>query len=121
MIYGGDYPNVFLSFIMGPNASRIQHDPAGAYYVRFAQYPWGPWSAPQVLFQAGVYTNPATLQYGNNGMLFSPFCSGTCAALDPYFQFPFFDTNTRVGRMYAPAIVPWDPYEVVMLKTRLNP
>lgn len=137
MIYGGDVPDAFLSLAVGPNSTNIVRSPNGAMFFRTAQYPWGPWSAPVAVATAGTW-NPTTQQYSSNGALHSPYCSGTCAAMDPHYL--FYGDGDKVGRLYGANIVDewtmtraantadlywftstWDPYEVLIMRTRINP
>lgn len=139
MIYGGDVPDLFLALDVGPNWRQIVHNTDGAFYIRFASQPWGPWSAPQPILKAGPLNPPTSgFQYASNGALYDPYCTGTCAAMDSHYF--FWSEGDKVGRFYAPTIVDewtenrgtntadlywfastWDPYEVITVKTRINP
>jgi hypothetical protein len=137
MIYGGDGPDAFFSLDVGPNYGTLQHDPNGSMFFRYATYPWGPWSSPATIAVAGTY-NPATNQYASGGALYSPYCTGTCASLDSHYT--FYGDGDKVGRLYGASIVDewtmtrgtntadiywfastWDPYEVLTMRTRINP
>jgi hypothetical protein len=137
MIYGGDAPDAFLNLAVGPNWPQIARPVYGSMHFRYASYPWGPWSAPVPVAQAGQWV-PPTHQYASNGALYSPYCSGTCAAWEPSRW--WFATADQVGRLYGANIVDewtmtrgtntadiywfastWAPYEVLILRTRINP
>jgi len=137
MLYGGDLPPSVVQFFTGVNAPITARNPDGAIHARFASHPWGPWSAPVKALAAG---DPAVspplegTQYGSNGILYHPACSGaTCVA----------DASPAAGdfgRLYGANIVDawttprangavdiywnastWNPYQVVLLRTRVTP
>ena len=137
MMYGGDMAPEVVEFFLGPNFTRAVRDPRGAIHARFASKPWGPWSAPVEVLAGG---NPAVppangTQYAPGGILFHPGCAGTtCAASDPSAP-----PNT-FGRLYAANIIDawttprangavdvywnvstWNPYQVMLMRTRVNP
>lgn len=108
----------------------------GAFRMRTADYPWGPWSPPQDLIAGGDPDVPGSGQYGPGGVLHHPDCTApTCA---PHTQTPFYHKN-EYGFFYAADIIEswirpagkgvdiiwnastWDPYRVVLLRTRINP
>jgi hypothetical protein len=134
MLYGGDLEPLIIP-VFDPGAQPI---PGGGIQIRFADNPWGPWTPPQTLLAAGDPTNPVgppTTQYGPGGILFDPLCtSSDCVTGD----LPPLPGGFDIGRLYAPNIVDcwtedrghnqadiywnvatWDPYEVVLMKTRL--
>jgi hypothetical protein len=104
----------------------------GALRMRTADDPWGPWSPPQDLIVAGT-PGAGGGQYGPGGVLYHPSCKGEgCQA--PSLQFPADD----YGWFYGANIIEewtrpagdgvdvvwlastWDPYRVIMLRTRIN-
>lgn len=108
----------------------------GAVRMRTADHPWGPWSPPQDVIAGGDPDVPGSGQYGEGGMLNHLACdTETCA---PHTQSPFYKEN-EYGFFYSaniivPWIVPvgdgvdvlwnastWDPYRVVLLRTRIDP
>jgi hypothetical protein len=126
MIYGGDLPARVLPIIVG-NDSRVRPDPEGAVHVRFADQPWGPWSAPQQLYKATGDLGAAA----PGGILRRPACNAaSCAPHEA--GYPAED----IGVMYGVSIIEpwtethaagvdlywnvstWDPYQVVLLKSR---
>jgi hypothetical protein len=138
MLYGGDQTDGGIELFVGDDWHNIVRDPDRAIHARFASQPWGPWSAPQQVLKAGNPTsNPPTLQFAPGGILFSNNCSGsTCAAGEPAY-----DPTIEYGHLYQPIIVDkwtmpgtnptgadiyWivstgNPYETVLLKTRVTP
>jgi hypothetical protein len=138
MLYGGDLPSDVLQFLVGPNWTRAVRDAQGAVHARFASKPWGPWSAPVDVLKGGdpAVSPPAQgTQYASGGILFHPGCSNNCVPSDPSAP-----ANTY-GRLYGANIVDawttarpnnggadiywnvstWNPYQVVLMKTRLTP
>jgi hypothetical protein len=109
----------------------------GAIYLRTADDPWGPWSPPQKVIAGGDPAVPGSGQYGPGGMLFHYNCSDpACAPSTAILP----DLRERgYGWLYgANIIVPWirpagagvdilwnastwDPYRVIMLRTRIEP
>lgn len=144
MFYGGGMTKIpsavftqcgVLELFAGPDCTAVDLD-NGAIRMRTADDPWGPWSPPQDVLVGG---NPDTLspvgEYGNNGILRHPNCSGgNCAA---HSNTPDYNTN-EYGFLYGPNIVQpwikvvgddvdliwnvstWDPYGVVLLRTRIE-
>jgi hypothetical protein len=108
----------------------------GAIYMRSADDPWGPWSAPQEVIAGGDPDVAGSGQYGPGGMLYHPSCEGeTCATHSPIPTFP----ENGYGWLYGtniiePWITPagegvdviwnastWDPYRVILLRTHIDP
>lgn len=108
----------------------------GAIRMRAAVNPWGPWSPPRDVIVGGNPDVTGSGQYGPGGMLHHPACrGGSCA---PHSNTPFYHEN-EYGFFYsANIIVPWitpvgdsvdilwnastwDPYRVVLLRTRIDP
>lgn len=137
MLYGGDLPASVLSFLLGPNYTQAVRDPDGAIHARFADQPWGPWTAPVQVFRAGdpnVSPPVAGTPYASGGILHHPGCTTDCAPGEPSLS------SSEVGRLYGANIVDtwtmnrsggavdlywnvstWNPYETVLLKTRIGP
>jgi hypothetical protein len=140
MFYGGDFAPPVLSVFEGANFPRIQRDPRGAIHARFAARPWGPWSAPVPALEAGdANASPpqAGSEYANSGMLHHPDCSGpSCIPGETASSHAF----TPYGFLYGPNIFDpwtstrehgnavdvywnvstWNPYETVLLRTRIR-
>jgi len=145
MLYGGDLADYLL---LDPANARPGPLP-GAVQMRWADHPWGPWSAPVPHLSPGsprVVGEP----YGPGGVLFHPQCvdQGTslCARSDPrrppdYFLpgCPSFAAEFDAGRFYGASIIDswtraaggdaadvywnvstWNPYAVVLVKSRLH-
>jgi hypothetical protein len=141
MFYGGDFPPFVLSVFVGPSFGRVKRDPQGAVHARFATDPWGPWTAPVPVLEAGdPAVNPPLLgsEYALGGILHHPGCVAVgCTPTSPAPGYLL----TPEGFLYAPNVVDpwteargdgteadvywnvstWNPYETVLLKTRLRP
>lgn len=109
----------------------------GAIYLRTADDPWGPWSPPQKVIAGGDPEVPGSGQYGPGGMLFHFTCSDpTCAPSTAVLP----DLRERgYGWLYGANIIEpwtrpagngvdilwnastWDPYRVILLRTRIEP
>ena len=108
----------------------------GAIRMRTAEHPWGPWTPPQDVIVAGdPDKTPPELQYGPGGMLRHPDCTqANCA---PHTNWE--GVNPReYGFLYGVNIIEqwtrpagngvdilwnassWDPYRVILLRTRIN-
>ncbi|MBI2994488.1 MAG: hypothetical protein HYY48_09995 [Gammaproteobacteria bacterium] len=107
----------------------------GALRMRTADDPWGPWSPPQDLMAGGDPDRlPPADQYAPGGVLYHPACAGDgCQARS--VQFPendygwFYGANI-IEEWIKPAgrgvdviwnASTWDPYRVILLKTRIHP
>jgi hypothetical protein len=108
----------------------------GAFYMRTADNPWGPWTPPRQLIAGGDPEVPGSGQYGPGGMLRHPACKEpTCA---PHTAAR--DINPgEYGFFYAANIIEqwshesdegvaviwnastWDPYRVILLRTLIQP
>lgn len=138
MFYGGSMGPEFLDAVFNFDRDKVEHNPDGSLFVRFAQQPWGPWTAPRVLLAAGDVSDqaPAEGLYAPGGILAHNNCEGsTCARHDPVFRLIGGNNN---GTLYGPNIVDawtvekpdtvdlywfvstWNPYQVVMMKTTLT-
>lgn len=108
----------------------------GAIRMRTAEHPWGPWSPPQDVIVGGDPEVPGSGQYGPGGVLRHPDCVDEgCAA---HTQTPFYNER-EYGFLYGTNIIEqwtrpddsgvdlywnastWDPYRVVLLRTRITP
>jgi hypothetical protein len=130
MLYSGRLPGV-----LPDNQTGI--------YLRIAKHPWGPWSKPQLVWNAiddGAYDC--------DGIMYDPTDPvGSCTESDPYrpgafnqcpaqtpvpnFDFGveygvnILDTFTKPGIQLNSAVIywnlsTWNPYRVVLMKTRLD-
>lgn len=144
MFYGGGMVNLpmppalancgVLELFTGPECTQVVIG-NGAFRMRSADYPWGPWSPPQDLIAAG---DPAVAagQYGPGGMLRHPDCTqADCAPhtsardINPR-EYGFFYSANIIEQWTRPAgegvdiiwnASTWDPYRVILLRTRINP
>jgi hypothetical protein len=140
MLYGGDFAPPILSLFAGPNWPRVQRHPTGAIHARFAEHPWGPWSAPVPALEAGdsALSPPAAgSEYAPRGMLHHSGCRDLeCISGE---RTPS-HADTPYGFLYAPNIFDewtvahdadhsvdlywnvstWNPYQVVLLRTRIR-
>jgi hypothetical protein len=130
MLYGGDLNHAALAAV-SPGAVP---DPEGAIHIRFASQPWGPWSKPVQLFKAGSPDGSVTgTQYGPLGILAHPTkCRlSSCAPPEPVtVQGPGFlyganlipewteDRGTSVDIFWN--VSTWNPYQVVLMRSRIN-
>jgi hypothetical protein len=145
MLYGGDITDLLM---VDAPASRTARAP-GAIAIRFAEHPWGPWSAPVPHYAPGVPSDPRSL-YAPGGLLYHPDCiDGTrarCARSDPWRP-PDSATACLIstqaldpGRLYGVNIIDnyttpnaqggldfvwnvslWNPYAVALMRTRVLP
>lgn len=139
MFYGGDVPGFTEGLLAWDDPDMIQRDPRGSLWVRFAPQPWGPWTAPRSLLEAGDRSTGATpaLQYGPGGILAHSRCRGaSCAYYDSAYVLDIGRNNN--GLFYAPSIIDqwttasdestslywllstWNPYQVVLMRTDLR-
>jgi hypothetical protein len=140
MFYGGGAPSKVDFSVTLPDGTRPVHDPRNAIVARFAEHPWGPWSAPVEVLAAGdpMSSRPAPgSEFASGGLLHHEACrSAGCA---PGEHTPLYD-QTPWGFFYAPLLVDawtvardhgraadvywflstWSPYQVVLMKTRLT-
>jgi hypothetical protein len=140
MFYGGDFAPAVLSVFVGPNFDLVERAPTGAIHARFARHPWGPWSPPQPVLEAGdPAADPlaADSQYVSGGILHHSRCVGVdcapsesslilLAAPDGFLYGPnIFDAFTEVREDGEAVDVywnvsTWNPYQVMFLRTRLR-
>lgn len=145
MLYGGDLADYLLQ-----DPANARPGPApGAVRMRFADHPWGPWSAAEPHLLPG---SPSVVgdPYGPGGVLFHTLCrdqgEARCAPTDPtrppdvFFPgCPSVGATFDNGRFYAPNIIDaytrpdgaggvdifwnvstWNPYSVVLVKTNIK-
>jgi hypothetical protein len=106
----------------------------GAIRMRTADDPWGPWSAPQDVFVGGnPDARPVADQYASGGVLHHPACAGPkCQSASTHLP------KADYGWLYGANIIEqwtqpagtgvdvwwiastWDPYRVILLKTRIE-
>jgi hypothetical protein len=107
----------------------------GAVRMRTAEHPWGPWSAPQDVIVGGDPEVAGSGQYGPGGVLRHPGCTGEGCAT--HSKTPFYNEK-EYGFFYGSNIIEqwtrstaegvdilwnastWDPYRVVILRTRIK-
>jgi hypothetical protein len=144
LLYGGDLADYL---ILDPTSARGPRAP-GAIMMRFADHPWGPFSAPVPHLAPGSAKFAGDL-YGPGGILYSPDCVGVpgliCAPTDPNRPLDSVLPGcplsvTDPGRLYAPNIIDsyttasadggldmfwnvstWNPYGVKLMKTHFQP
>lgn len=144
LLYGGDLVDYLLS---DPEANRYAPSP-GSIIIRFADFPWGPWTAPVPHLVPG---SPFEVDdcYGPGGILYHPGCSDDathlCARPNPHRPLDTVALGCILsvpdpGRLYAPNIIDsytmpnsqggldmywnvstWNPYTVQLMKTSLFP
>lgn len=108
----------------------------GAIRMRTADHPWGPWTPPQDVIAGGDPDVPGSGQYGPGGVLYHPACrEETCATptKTPFYQpgeYGFFYSANIIEQWTRPIdggvdlywnASTWDPYRVVLLRTRIKP
>jgi hypothetical protein len=104
--------------------------------MRTADQPWGPWSPPQVVIEGGDPNVAGSGQYGPGGVLHHPGCKEESCAT--HSQTPYYSPD-EYGFFYSVNIIEqwtravdggvdiywnastWDPYRVVLLRTRIEP
>jgi hypothetical protein len=137
MIYGGDMePALWDGATGGQGASVVRH-PQGAIQIRFAPQPWGPWTAPVPLLNAG---NPvaASGQYGPGGLLHHGSCAPplACVPGEPFWDAVFL--RNEPGFLYGANLIPewtedrgatvdlywnvstWSPYQVTLMRSTIR-
>lgn len=109
----------------------------GAIRMRTADDPWGPWTPPRVVLIGGDPDNsPPEFQYAPGGVLRHPDCTKkTCAGMTNWEginprEYGFLYGVNIIEQWTKPAgegvdiiwnASTWDPYRVVLLRTRINP
>jgi hypothetical protein len=143
MFYGGGLSRLptaalpacgVLQLFTGALCERV--DPGnGAVRMRTADRPWGPWSPPADVIAGGDPADGPLGQYGPGGALRHPACAGPACA--PHSDTPFY-SREEYGFFYSANIIEqwiddaddavdllwnastWDPYRVVLLRTRIG-
>lgn len=123
-----------LEVFTGPECSQVEIG-NGAFRMRSSLHPWGPWTPPQDLIEAGDPARPEG-QYGPGGMLRHPGCTDPgCAPTTARGE----ERKDEYGFFYGANIIEqwtreagggveviwnastWDPYRVILLRTRIEP
>jgi len=104
--------------------------------MRTADDPWGPWSPQQDVIAGGDANVAGSGQYGLGGVLRHPACTSEGCA--PHTDTQYYNKH-EYGFFYSPNIIEqwikpvgdsvdviwnvstWDPYRVVLLRTRIKP
>ena len=145
MFYGGGFTRLpylpslpicgILELFTGPDCVHVQIG-NGAFRMRTADNPWGPWSPPQDLIAGGDPKIPGSGQYGPGGMLHHTACVGddcaphTSARDASKNEYGFFYSANIIEQWTRPAgdgveiiwnASTWDPYRVILLRTRIDP
>lgn len=145
MLYAGDVPDQLL---LDPSGADVQRT-RGPVRVRFADFPWGPFS-PAVDYLVPGDPNTPFAPYGPGGFLFHYACQdqpGTlCARTDPLRPLdsyipgcPTPAVQLDIGRLYGVNIIDaytvraddglvvtwnvstWNPYGVMMMRSHIAP
>jgi hypothetical protein len=134
MLYGGHYSPGGLLAMQGTGADEVVPDPEGAVSIRFADQPWGPWSAPEPLLRAQAKDGAAVpLPAAPKGILARVDCSGAdCPPVEPNYP------SSEPGQFYSAHLIEpwttargdsvdvywvvstWNPYQVVLMKSELH-
>jgi hypothetical protein len=144
MFYGGGMtrlpsPVLSLCGVLQLFAGRECHAVVvgnGAVRMRSADSPWGPWSLPQDVIVGGDPSLAGSGLYGVGGVLRHPQCTAPgCAthSRTPHYaadEYGFLYGANIIEQWIAPAgrgvdvlwnASTWDPYRVVLLRTRIEP
>lgn len=132
MLYGGGMGTVFGELIFGEDIEQIDASRVGPIYIRYAEQPWGPWTAPVPALDPGDPEVPSG-QYAPGGILFSERCQGD-DCVEPQAAWP-----TDRGALYGPDIIDrwtsadadgrttlywhvstWNPYQVVLMRSLIE-
>ncbi len=145
MFYGGGMINLpiqpylplcgVLQLFVGPECTEVVIGD-GAFHMRTADQPWGPWSPPQDIIASGDPAVPGSGQYKPGGVLRHPSCTQTgCAPhtkardINPQ-EYGFFYSSNIIEQWTRPAgtgvdiiwnASTWDPYRIVLLRTHIEP
>jgi Cys-rich repeat protein len=124
-----------LELFTGPECTEVVIG-NGGFRMRTADDPWGPWSPPQDVIAGGDPAVPGTGQYVEGGMLRHPAC--TAASCAPHTaardvnadEYGFFYSANIIEQWTRPVgesvdviwnASTWDPYRVILLRTRIDP
>jgi hypothetical protein len=146
MLYGGDVPDQLL---LDPNGTD-EKATRGPLRVRFADWPWGPFS-PAVEYLSPGSPTTAGDPYGPGGFLFHYSCQdrpgAACTRTDPVRPAesylpgcPSAAVELDIGRLYGVNVIDaytrpssdggltltwnvstWNPYGVVLMQSRITP
>jgi hypothetical protein len=145
MFYGGGMvrlpappalPNCgVLELFTGPDCVHVVIG-KGSVFMRTADDPWGPWSPPgEVIAGGDPDASPVADLYAPGGWLHHPRCAGARCA--PHTQSPQVNAD-EYGFLYGVNIIEqwlepvdsgvdviwnastWDPYRVILLRTRIT-
>jgi len=145
MFYGGGMINLpiqpylplcgVLELFVGPECTQVVIGD-GAFHMRTADHPWGPWSAPQDIIAGGDPAVPGSGQYRAGGVLRHPSCTQPgCAPhtsardINPD-EYGFFYSSNIIDEWTRPSgtgvdiiwnASTWDPYRIVLLRTHIEP
>jgi hypothetical protein len=145
MFYGGGMTNLpyppylpncgVLEFFTGDECADVVIGD-GAFYMRTADNPWGPWTPPAKLIAGGDPEVAKSGQYAPGGMLRHPACNDpTCAPhtaardINPG-EYGFFYSANIIEQWthkadQGVAVIwnasTWDPYRVILLRTVISP
>jgi hypothetical protein len=127
-------PNCGILELFAGRDCKLVNVGNGAFRMRTADNPWGPWSSAQTLIAEGDSTQPKGM-FGPGGMLYHPDCKDpNCAPIDRAPE----RVDREVGYFYAPNIVEqwirpagdgvdiiwnastWAPYRVILLRTHVS-
>ena len=143
MFYGGGVskvaipqiaPNCGVLEIFARNECKNVVVGNGAIRMRTADEPWGPWTPSQDVIVGGdADARPVKDEYASGGVLYHPACTGAqCQTPSTRHQ------QNDYGWLYGANIIEqwtksdsqgvdviwnastWDPYRVILLKTRIN-
>lgn len=120
-----------LEFFTGPECTQVVIG-NGAFRMRTADNPWGPWTEPQDVLVAGdPHTLPLEHQYVEGGSLYHPECRGEkCVEPTGDHDYGFFYASNIIAQWTRPAgegvdiiwnASTWNPYHIILLRTRINP
>jgi hypothetical protein len=143
MFYGGGLSNLptaalqrcgILELFTGAECKDVNMG-NGAVRMRIADDPWGPWTPPQDVIVGGVAADGAQGQFGPGGALRHPACTDSgCAPHSDMFaynanEYGFFYSANIIEQWTKPVdggvdvlwnASTWDPYRVVLLRTRIH-
>jgi len=144
MLYGGGLVSLpspllptcgVLEFFAGSECKDVEKG-NGALRMRSADDPWGPWTPPQdVLVGGDPDKNPPEYQFAPGGILRHPHCvQDGCAGSTDWEgvnprEYGFLYGVNIIEQWTRPAgagvdliwnLSTWDPYRVVLVRTRIN-
>ncbi|MET0384631.1 MAG: hypothetical protein ABW321_01670, partial [Polyangiales bacterium] len=99
MFYGGEGAAMFANAVFREDVAKVRHDPEGSLFVRFAEHPWGPWTAPRPFLGAGQVASdaPPVGLYAPGGILAHNNChERDCAYYDPAYLLDVGNNNNGI-------------------------